>query len=365
MRSLVKVVSKILKQGGHWKIVGGLPSLLSGMFAKGGFNLRYYIYRYRFKMYPILQKVSDFPTDVMVESTSQCNLKCIMCYHSDPDLPFQKSGKAQYMDIELFKKIVDECVDRGVYSMKLSFRGEPFMNKNFISMVQYAKSKNILELSSLTNATLMTEEKSKALLEAGLDQLVISMDGLTKETYELIRVKSNYDVMMENVKKLLDLRGKKSKPFIRIQYTEQVENRHETEAFYNYWKDKVDEVSISYYLEFDSVEKAKLNNKVIPVYDGFACEQLWQRLVVLSDGRVTLCGTDIMPHVVVGNVNEQSLYDVWNSKKMKSIRKLHQDGDYSKMPMCKVCVHNQHESDLFQENTQFNTNFHESKAKFL
>jgi radical SAM protein with 4Fe4S-binding SPASM domain len=198
----------------------------------------------------------------------------------------------------------------------------------------------------------MDEDKSKKLIELELDQLIISMDGLTKKTYEKVRVKSDYDTVINNIDNLLRLRGNRKKPFIRMQYTEVPENRHETEEFYKYWKDKVDEVSISYYLEFDSVEKSKENNKEVPVYR-YSCEQLWQRVVVLCDGRVSLCGTDIIPHVVVGNANTQSISDIWQSKKLNNIRRLHKEGGYSKMPMCKICVHHQSESDKFQLETLF------------
>ena len=348
------LLSKLFKEDNAWNVVGGLNKTLSGLLTKGRFNPRFYLYRYKFRINPLRHKVSDFPIDVMVESTNQCNLKCIMCYHADPDIPFQQDGRAKYMGMDLFKKVVDECAENGIYSMKLSFRGEPFMNKRFPDMIRYAKSKNIMEVSTLTNATLLNAELAKNVIDSGLDQLIISMDGLTKETYEKIRVKSNYDVVMENVHRFIELRGgEKKKPFIRIQYTEVPENRHETADFYNYWKDKVNEVSISYFYEFDSPEKARKMNKEIPVYENFSCEQLWQRIVVLCDGRVSLCGSDVIPETVVGDAKVQSIRDIWHSKKMKNIRKLHQEGNYYKIPMCKVCVHNQKESVKFRNNTLF------------
>jgi radical SAM protein with 4Fe4S-binding SPASM domain len=337
----------------HWKLTGGLLKKFFSLIKKGGLDYNFYMYRYKFRNFHKSHKVADFPIDVMVESTNQCNLKCIMCYHSDPLIPFQQDGRSKYMNLDLFKKIVDECSENKLYSMKLSFRGEPFMNKSFINMVKYAKSKNILEVSSLTNATLLTKEKAQQIIDLGLDQLIISMDGLTKKTYETVRIKSNYDTVIKNIHNLLELRGNKKKPFVRMQYTEVEENRHETKDFYDYWKNKVDEVSISYYVEFSSLEKSKASKNEIPIYDGFSCEQLWQRVVILSDGRVSLCGTDIVPNAIVGDVNHQSIKEIWNSKKLNKIRNLHKNNNYHKMPFCKICVQNQHASNEFESNTLF------------
>jgi len=334
----------------NWKNTSKWWQLILNLYKKGGFNPRFAYYRYKFNYYPKKFKVSDFPTDVMCEITNKCNLTCKMCFHSDDSLDILGTTDTNVMDIELFKKIVDECATNKLPALKLSYRGESLLHPKFIEMLRYAKSNGILEVACVTNATALTEKKAQQIIDEGLDVLIISSDGLTKETFEKIRQGADYDKVMRNIENLLELRGTGYKPFIRMQYTEQSDNAHETVDFIKYWKNIVDEVTVSYMCEFDSPEKSKsgearfFKENHVPAKDRqiheFKCHQPWQRLVVLADGRVTLCSPDVMATYQLGNVRHTTLKEMWNSKKMNAMRKLQKSGEYYKIPMCKICVDN-------------------------
>ena len=122
------------------------------------------------------QHVSDYPLHVDIELASVCNLKCPMCYTISPE--FKKSVNAKLMDYALFTKVVDECAAGGVYSIRLSFRGESFLHKRFLECVRYAKQKGIKEVSTLTNGLRLDEQMFRDLMEAGMDWITISFDGL-------------------------------------------------------------------------------------------------------------------------------------------------------------------------------------------
>ena len=324
----------------NWEIKTGFFTKVKNLYKKGGFNPKFYLYRYRFRAYPEQFKIGEFPLDVIAETANLCNLRCLMCYHAEnPEqhLPVTETTSVRLMAMDTFKKIVDECVRYGLPALKLSWRGEPMLNKKFVEMLRYAKSKGILEVTSLTNATLMNEAMCREIVAAPLDQLIISIDGFTKETYEKIRVDGDYDVVMNNIMTLLKVRGRARKPFIRLQYTESKDNRHETADFYAYWKDKVDEVTISYCQDFGSPEKNVAEN--VPIHD-FCCEQLFQRLVVMTDGTVNVCASDVMGALSIGNVHETSLFDLWHGPKLNKLRELHRSGKYYLSPMCRICADN-------------------------
>lgn len=325
---------KLLK---NWEVKTGFFSRLKNLYKKGGLDPRFYLYRYRFNTYPERFKIGEFPLDVIAETANACNLRCLMCYHADDDLPVTKTTNTSVMGMDTFKKIVDECAKHGLPALKLSWRGEPMLNKNFTEMIRYAKAKGILEVTSLTNATLMNENICREIVSAKLDQLIISIDGFSKEIYEKIRVGADFNVVMNNVMTLLKVRNKARKPFIRIQYTESAVNRHETADFYAFWKDKVDEVSISYCQDFGSPDK-NIPEKS-PIHE-FCCEQIFQRLTVMTDGTVNVCATDVMGSLAIGNVHDSSLFDLWHGSKISKLRELHRSGKYYLSPMCRICANN-------------------------
>ena len=321
----------------NWEIKVNFFTKIRNLYRKGGLNPYFYLYRYHFNR-SVDQFKPHYPfLDVIAEASNVCNLRCSMCFQIDEALPVTQTTKVPFMSMDTFRKIVDECSAYKTPALKLSWRGEPMLNKNFTEMIRYAKAKGILEVTSLTNATLMDEKACREIVGARLDQLVISVDGFTKEIYEKIRVGADYDVVLNNIKNLLAIRGKSRKPFIRLQYTESVINKHETAAFYQYWKDKVDEITISYCQDFGSPEKNVSIN--IPTHD-FSCRQPFQRLVVMTDGTVCVCATDVMGSNAIGNIHQKSLKDLWQSPQINQLRDQHKSGKYYLNSMCRICAHN-------------------------
>lgn len=320
-----------------WQISATMSESVQRFLIKSSLNPRFFLYRYKWNRYGQSRQVNAFPLEVMVETANCCNLRCEMCFQSKTNIS-QVSGQ-ELMDFSTFKKIIDECVREGVYSVKLSWRGEPLMNPEFIKMVKYAKSKKILEVATLTNGMLLDKETSRQLVDLGMDIVIISIDGFTKETYEKIRRGAVYETVVQNVEQLLKFKKERnaSKPFVRIQYTQSENNLSETEAFLAFWKDKVNEVSISYYQDFDSVVAGKEQPRFAGKTKRVSCVYPWLRLVIVPDGRVTICACDVMLKQVVGNINKNTIKEIWHSKEMGRIRKLHTDGRLDLLPTCKVC----------------------------
>ncbi|MFC1590922.1 radical SAM/SPASM domain-containing protein [Thermodesulfobacteriota bacterium] len=326
----------------NWEVKAGFLTKARNLYKKGGFNPAFYVYRYRFNNYPKKFKVGAYPLDIIAELSNICNLRCTMCFQGDEALQITKTTKVPLMSMDTFKIIVDQCADLGVPALKLNWRGESLLNEHFTEMVRYAKGKEILEVTSLTNGTRMDESMCRELVNAKMDQIVVSIDGLTKETYERIRVGANYEEVIGNVETLLRVRGNKRKPFIRVQYTQSDVNSHETEAFYEHWKQRVDEVAISYAKDFGSPNNE--NPEDCPVYE-YCCQQPFQRLIIMADGTVTVCATDVTGSIVIGNVHDTSLVDLWNCQKLNELRQQHISGQYHLNPMCRICVHHLYKSN--------------------
>lgn len=182
------------------------------------------------------------PDRLYVESTSFCNLHCIMC---PTGLGTIKRPKG-YMDLGLFQRIVDEVAPHAPAIVMHSW-GEPVMHPKLFDMIRYARSRDVWTETS-TNITLLTEERARKAIDAGLDQLFLAMDGVTKETYEAVRVGASYDTTVRNIENLLALKQRTgSKMRIVMQIIAMRETRAEVEAFVRRWtRPEVEQVNVKH-----------------------------------------------------------------------------------------------------------------------
>lgn len=263
------------------------------------------------------QYVSDYPLHVDIELASVCNLQCPMCYTISAE--FKERVNTKLMDYELFTKLVDQCADGGVYSIRLSFRGESFLHKRILDCVKYAKQKGIKEVSTLTNGLRLDEEMFEQLMEAGLDWITISFDGLG-ETYEQIRRPAKYERAVEKISNYAKIKENtgRVKPVVKIQ-TILPAIEHDPKAFYEVFSPIADLVSANPLIDFHQSKKA------MPKIEGFSCPQIYQRLVIGADGLCMMCANDEDGKIIVGDANTQSIHEVWHGDEMTRVRNLHRN----------------------------------------
>ena len=172
------------------------------------------------------QEVLDYlPVKMDVENVSRCNLKCDMCQVND----FPKNRRAEDMLLEEFERLIDE--QYGLTEVKIQGMGEPFLGKTFIDMIAYASSKDIWVRTS-TNATILDKnENYKRVIDAGIGEVQISVDGTSKETYEKIRINASFDRMVENCKLINGYCEKRGFDGTRMWVLLQKTNLHELHHF--------------------------------------------------------------------------------------------------------------------------------------
>lgn len=261
------------------------------------------------------QFVSNYPLHVDIELASVCNLKCPMCYTISPD--FKKKVNAKLMDFDLFTKIVDECAEGDVYSIRLSFRGESFLHKRIVDCVRYAKQKGIKEVSTLTNGLRLDEDMFKEIMEAEIDWITISFDGLDK-TYEEIRRPAKYLRAVEKIANYAKIKQQagRVKPVIKIQSILPAIEK-DPQAFYDVFSPITDMVSANPLIDFMQ------SKGDLPKIENFSCPQIYQRLVIGADGLCMMCSNDEEGRVIVGDANQQTLHEIWHGEKINNIRDIH------------------------------------------
>ena len=295
-------------------------------FLNRGHFVRHIKDRLYFRIFPKFKIVPPFPTHLEIESASACQMRCPMCYTT-----YMDNNLKGIMKLDLFVKIVDEAVARGVYSIKLSWRGEALLNKNIVRMVRYAKEKGIPDVAFLSNAERLTPELSEELIDAGLDWISFSFDGF-KETYDVIRAPAKFEETVQRIRMLREKRDAKhsQKPLIRVQSIYSA-IKHDPDGFKQIWDNVAD--SCNFIADqIRSFEEGKINHN--PFYQ---CPTPWQRMAIAYDGKVHQCISDYAGMNILGDVNVKSLHEIWHDRPFRELRRSFNRFRYLDNAACRIC----------------------------
>lgn len=279
----------------------------------------------------------DFPTSILIDTVSYCNLRCSMCAHKD------MTRKKGIMKWDLFKKIIDEIaeVDKNT-RLWMVFFGEALILKrtkpSIFDMVSYAKSVGLKNVVLNSNGVLLDKESSKKLVDAGLDAIYIGIDAFSEDTYNKLRVGGDYNKVVQNVLDLIEVKKEKSATInidIQVQFVEMEENIKERNDFTKYWISQGVNVKIRKKLSWAGLIESKTVNNID--VERHKCYWIMNSISITDTGNVTTCAADPDARFVAGNIKEQSIKEVWNGK-LKELRDIHRKGKWDRLPYpCNQC----------------------------
>src|SRR5437764_12628132 len=170
---------------------------------------------------------------VRMDTINLCNLRCKMCYYS-----FDSHRKKEQMDLQLFSKIADDVFPRTRF-LYLSCATEPLMNKQFSDFIAEAGKYEVPFTSFCTNGQLLTEEVAQSCVDAGISEVIFSIDGATAETYEAIRRGGKWSRLCDNLELLNSLKRSANRrlPAVRMNFTCMQSNIHELPAMVHFAAD--------------------------------------------------------------------------------------------------------------------------------
>jgi MoaA/NifB/PqqE/SkfB family radical SAM enzyme len=294
----------------------------------------------------------SFPRYFEIETVNVCNARCPMCTIDD----WQRGHKG--MTDEVFKSIADELVDHSdeVKRVSLYRDGEPLIDKKLPARVAILKDGGIKNVSISTNVSLLNEERGRALLEGGIDHVILSIDSLKKEVYESIRVRLNFEEVLENALKFIELRNKiRPTTNVWVRMVRQESNFDEWPEYEKFWKPRLAQTDRLYYYDihnwggqledFRSVSESFEPN--------LPCVALWSLMVIFCNGDVPLCNVDYNNIHPAGNVVEQSIKEVWHSKVAQDRRELHMQGRKGEISLCEDCNVWDEAPDLLQVSSDY------------
>jgi radical SAM protein with 4Fe4S-binding SPASM domain len=283
-----------------------------------------------------LEEAKDFPRVLLIDSISYCNLKCSMCVHP------KMTRKKGIMPWNIFTKIINEIaeVDKNV-RVWMVFFGEALILKKkkptIFDMIAYAKMKGLSDVVLNSNANLLDDECALKLINSGLDAIYIGIDAFNSETYDKLRIGGNYAKTVANVLNLIKLRNrtKLKKPEVVVQFVEMDLNTHEKDNFSKFWSEQGAIVKIRPKVSWGNLMDAP--NLILDNKERWPCHWAMQTMSIADDGRVVLCPVDLDARVVVGDIKNSSIREVWNGK-LKEFRRFHNNHEFHLLPpMCKDC----------------------------
>jgi radical SAM protein with 4Fe4S-binding SPASM domain len=288
---------------------------------------------------------------VSIEPSSRCNSDCLMC------IIRERRREPGLMSEVVFRKVLAD-------GMALSPRprlyfggtGEPLLHPDCVRWIGEASQQ--FETVLQTNAELLTPATAEALLKTGLKRLVLSLDGMTKETFEAIRPGLHFEKVWENINHFLSL------PFSRthldrvyVQMINLPQNRHEQGFFVNTFTLRQSQwvvvflknpVSFAHYgphyhwkhedISVPARPGVMIDPCRLPVYKGDSCKDLFSMLSVMSDGRVAPCCLALDDDWALGRILDRSLKSLFFEDPLKTYRAWWRAGEFDKIPMCRDCM---------------------------
>ncbi len=281
----------------------------------------------------VSQRLVDysFPVHLFAESTNACNLKCSMCPRHEAKMPLG------HMDPGLFQKIVDEAARYGPRNFCLHLFGEPLLARNFLVMVRMVKEAhpgNSILLT--TNGVLLNEAKRAALLDAAVDKVVVSLSAADAGTYRQITGRDQFDAVVQNVRALARERDarKAGKPIIIVRGLLNPDTIHQRDDLRAIWKDAPVRVDIRMEHNYGGKIESRMSS---PDEGRYPCYHLWFSPGISWDGDMSVCCCDSDRELVLGNVGQAPIADLWQGERLAELRRLHMAGRYDVIPVCRDC----------------------------
>ncbi len=294
-------------------------------------------------------QINGLPVSISIEPTTSCNLRCPEC----PSGLRSFTRPTGMLESRMFTRLIDELAPTLTY-LTFYFQGEPYLNPEFLNMVEYASEKGIYTATS-TNAHYLNVKNAERTIKSGLDRLIISIDGTTQQSYESYRIGGTLEKVIEGTRNVID--AKKSlrsrTPHVVFQFLVTGPNEHEIPDVFRLGRELgVDQVV----LKTAQIYDYQSGSPLIPKQDRYAryrqnpdgswsiknkladhCWKMWHSSVVTWDGKIVPCCFDKDAHFVMGDLRKNSFAEIWKGDRYDQFRHSLMKSR-SEIEMCRNCT---------------------------
>ncbi len=285
------------------------------------------------------------PFIIFVDPADSCNFRCKFCPTGDRELMKNVGRSFKSMDFELYKKIIDDICEfeKPIKVLRLYKDGEPLLNRRFAEMVKYAKEKKCSErIDTTTNASLLSPKRNIEIIEAGLDRINISIEGVNKKQYlEFSNYKIDFDKLVGNIRHFYENR-KNCEMIIKISGDTISDN--DKKKFYEIFGDIADGVNIEHVMscwpEFE-LKGIEVNQEFgiygQPIKEVQVCPYVFYSFSINSDGLASACFLDWHRKLIIGDAKTESVKDIWNGENLLNYQKMFLMKKRKAHPVCGNC----------------------------
>src|SRR5437016_2376875 len=276
-------------------------------------------------------KCPGLPPTVVIANTHSCNHFCRMCIRE------AVTFDGPNIEVRLFRKLIDEGAAYFRY-ISLDGPGETIMNPDAFELIRYAKLRGIRIVFS-TNATLMDERIVESILDSGLDHIIFSLNGTTREVYASVHGVDAFDAALANIRRFLQRKGERKAPtMVTLQMVCLKQTLHQVDDFYRAWRGVPGVDSVRVKKDVVAVERVHTGQANARSRRRNACARLWYGPVYIeTNGDVYPTPGVLYKAPPVGNIWQKSLAEIWNNDRMQAMRRAHASGDESPFPECVDC----------------------------
>lgn len=267
-----------------------------------------------------------FPPIIRIETTNLCNAACSFCPHNTMLRP------TGIMDQGLFEKLITECAAQGVKTLHLHNFGEPLLDDKLPERISLAKEMGIERVKIFTNGSKLTGDIAKKLIESGLDEIKISIDGADAKEFSRIRKGLSLDRIIVNLRGFNTMRKENLNPNVPslVAACSQTSDKKATQKFLAGIVDDIDYGKLHNWGGVLGHFKKRNIRK--------PCARVWQTFTVLWNGEVSICCLDYDGSEIMGNMADQTIAEVWRNQRYESIRRLHSLSRQDEIPVCRECT---------------------------
>ena len=279
----------------------------------------------------------DAPMALFVEPTNVCNFKCSFCPESLPDFA-ARSGYYQHMTMETWGAVLSSL--RSWPKMKVvrfPVEGEPLLHKHLPKMI--ADIAPYAERTVVTTNGSLVGRRASELIESGLDYLRVSVYAVTDAQYSQVTgTRATVNGIRDGVARLRVLRGLSERPYVDAELVMENPTSGDVQLFREQWQGIADETSMVETLHNWGGGDSRLVSIGSPQHGRKVCPQPFYQLAIKANGEVSVCCADWDNRLVVGNLQADTLQDIWSGPALRRIQETHLRGARGEIPSCANCT---------------------------
>lgn len=279
-----------------------------------------------------MRRALEFPKRINVELTNHCNQRCRLC----PRLGFTRP--LGFMEPEVFRRVAAECAAHDT-ALWLHFLGESLLHPRLAELIGYARDAGVRQVGLSTNGVCLHGDLAERLLSAGLHRLECSMDASDRANYLAMRGRDHFERVTRNVEGFLALKRERNleEPVVSIQFMRTAEVEADLEGLVDRWRPHLGAKDFIMTIQPAPFSGAIAVDVPEPAGGRPPCPWLFESLMVLQDGTVTMCGADWDAQEPLGSVADSSLEAIWTGPEMTRRRNAHLQGRHQSVKSCADC----------------------------